>query len=215
MSEYRRSDVDCGHGTERLKAFSDGVFSIAMTLLVLELRFPKIEEQPVGDRELWMHLLATTPRFASYVISFLVIGVYWMAHHNVFQIVNRYDRGLLFWNIIFLMFVAIVPFPLGLMSEFYYSGMPWIVYCAVTVAMGLSFVQLWRFARQRGLVDEGCDPRMLRYITARGWVVPIVFMISVAIVFIDRHLAQFAPLLIFPGMMLVKRLHRVKIAARA
>src|ERR671937_1127352 len=92
--------------TARLEAFSDGVFSIAATLLVLELRVPAPD--PVG---LAAALLRQWPSYAVYAVSFLTIGIIWVNHHALFDLLRKVDRPLLFLNLLLLLCVAAVPFP--------------------------------------------------------------------------------------------------------
>lgn len=101
----------------RVEAFSDGVFAIAITLLVLEIKVP----DDAGDR-LWSALGAMWPSYAAYVVTFLVIGVMWVNHHTVFQCIARVDRKLLFLNLILLMGVAALPWPTAVVAEYLREG---------------------------------------------------------------------------------------------
>jgi uncharacterized membrane protein len=96
----------------RLEAFSDGVFAIAITLLILEVRVP------AGTRDLGGALLHIWPSYLAYVTSFLTIGVIWVNHHSVFTLLSRVDRPLVFINTVMLMVVAFIPFPTRLVAEF-------------------------------------------------------------------------------------------------
>src|SRR5690349_7248477 len=96
--------------TTRLEAFSDGVFAIAITLLILEIKVPTpAVSQAAGG--LWAALVAQWPSFASYVISFVTIGIMWINHHAMFQYIRRTDRTLLLLHIVFLLLVSFVPYP--------------------------------------------------------------------------------------------------------
>jgi uncharacterized membrane protein len=99
--------------TSRLEAFSDGIFSIAATLLVLELRVP----QP-DDQGLVAGLLRQWPSYAVYAVSFLTIGIMWVNHHALFSLVRSADRPLLFLNLVLLLTVAIVPFPTAVLGQY-------------------------------------------------------------------------------------------------
>jgi len=93
---------------DRIVFFSDAVFAIAITLLVLDIQVPEIPERLVDER-LPERLLELWPKYLSYVLSFLVILMYWMAHHSTFTAIKRYDRGLIWLNSLFLMCVAFLP----------------------------------------------------------------------------------------------------------
>src|SRR5579883_2275203 len=99
--------------TGRLEAFSDGVFAVAITLLIFNVQVPHVEDAAVGRA-----LLAQWPAYASYVVSFLTIGIIWVNHHGLFTRVQRIDRVLLFLNLALLMVVAFLPFPTALLGEY-------------------------------------------------------------------------------------------------
>ncbi len=95
---------------DRIVFFSDAVFAIALTLLVLDIKVPEIPDDLVAD-ELPAQLLALWPKYFGYVLSFVVIISFWNIHHSIFSGISGYDRGIIWLNTIFLMFVAFVPLP--------------------------------------------------------------------------------------------------------
>jgi len=103
-------------GLERLIFFSDAVFSIAMTLLALELRLPHDIAYLVNE-ELTRALLGLWKQYLAFMTSFVVIGAFWLAHHRKFRYIRRYDRGLLSLNLLLLMSVAFIPFPTAVLSD--------------------------------------------------------------------------------------------------
>ncbi|MFZ1262995.1 MAG: TMEM175 family protein, partial [Chitinophagaceae bacterium] len=104
---------------ERLILFSDAVFAIAITLLVIEIKIPEIHEN-VSDKALLQSLGHLIPKFIGFIVSFMMIGLYWTVHHRMFGFVTSYSRKLLILNLVFLFFVALMPFSTGFYSE--YSG---------------------------------------------------------------------------------------------
>ena len=104
-------------GTGRLEAFSDGVFAVAITLLVLDLHV-----DPASGRTLAAQLGAEWPAFAAYSLSFLVIGVVWVNHHALLSLAARTDRKLLFYNLILLMWVAVIPFTTATLADYLRDG---------------------------------------------------------------------------------------------
>jgi uncharacterized membrane protein len=109
------STTDRRRGPERLEAFSDGVFAIAITLLVLEIRVPSADQlsDPV---ELIKALGALWPSYVGYLISFVTIGIIWANHHNLFRLVARVSHGLVMANLLLLLTVGFVPFPTALLA---------------------------------------------------------------------------------------------------
>ena len=102
--------------TQRVEAFSDGVFAIAITLLIL------IIEPPASGKHLGHELLRLWPAYAAYAASFLTVGIMWVNHHVIFRHFDRVDRPLLLLNILLLMLIAFVPFPTRVVAEFVRSG---------------------------------------------------------------------------------------------
>ena len=113
----RGSEAEKNFGLERLVFFSDAVFAIAITLLALDIRIPNMEEIH-GDAELRRALLSLWPQYFAYMLSFLVIGASWANHHRRFGMIRRYDRTLIFLNLLLLMAIAFVPFPTSVLAEF-------------------------------------------------------------------------------------------------
>jgi uncharacterized membrane protein len=126
----------------RLEAFSDGVFAVAITLLVLEIAVPS------GDH-LWHQLKEEWPSFAAFFVSFWVIGIIWVNHHGVIDHLKRADRGVLYLNLLVLMTVVFIPFSTALIAEHLKSGadeeVAAVVYSGAFLAMGLAFGALWTY----------------------------------------------------------------------
>lgn len=180
-----------GNATARIEAFSDGVFAIAITLLVLEIRVPHVEE----GASLPGALLALWPSYSGYAISFLQIGVIWANHHNRFRFVKRSDHVLLFLNIVFLMCVAFIPFPTALLAE-YIQGSEGERQTAVAVYSGtlavtaVFFTLLWLYAaNDYRLVDRGLDPTLLRAMTRRYLAGMVLYIAAFALTFVNAVLA--------------------------
>ena len=133
-------------GTARLETFSDGVFAIAATLLVLEIGVGEPLRHALG-RE----LLDLWPSYLAYVTSFLTIGIIWVNHHAVFELIARADRTLLFVNTVFLLVVAFIPFPTKLVAEFLREGgederTAVLAYGCTLTLMAILYGLLWFYA---------------------------------------------------------------------
>ena len=164
--------------TGRIEAFSDGVFAIAITLLVIEIAVPHLEE----GRTLLGELVEQWPSYFGYMISFLQIGVIWANHHNRFRFIVRSDHVLLFLNILFLMCVAFIPFPTALLAE-YLRGTEratvGAVYAGTLAVTAVLFTLLWLYAAANyRLVDRNLDPSLLRAMTRRYVVGTIAYLLA-------------------------------------
>jgi uncharacterized membrane protein len=137
-------------GPERLEAFSDGVFAIAITLLVLEIRVPPAEDL-ASSEHLISALAALWPSYVGYVISFVTIGIMWANHHNLFRLVAAVSHGLILANLLLLLVVGFVPFPTALLAAT--LGTPSgqigvLVYAATFVGLAIAFNVLWYQVRR-------------------------------------------------------------------
>ena len=128
-------------GFERLVFFSDAVFAIAITILVLDIRLPAGEEA-LTDAELLAQLLGIWHKYLAYIISFLVIGSFWISHHRKFRYNRHYDSNLRFLNLLLLMAIAFIPFPSSVISEHGYRTAT-IFYALTIIVAGSMSVALW------------------------------------------------------------------------
>jgi uncharacterized membrane protein len=153
-----------GSGTGRLEAFSDGVFAIAATLLVLAF-------SATADATLGSQLLHAWPTYLAYATSFLTIGIIWMNHHFCVETMARADRTLMFLNLVLLMTVGFLPFPTRLVAESFQNGQGGerpavLVYSATFVLMAVVYNVWWRYAsRGRRLIRDDVPDSTIRAIT--------------------------------------------------
>jgi len=179
-----------GDDTGRIEAFSDGVFAIAITLLVIEIGVPHMNDAPLGAT-LFGELADQWPSYLAYVISFLQIGVIWANHHNRFRFIVRSDHGLLFLNILFLMCVAFIPFPTALLAEYLgetatESATAGIVYAGSLMVTAFFFTLLWLYvAGSRRLLDQSLDLTIIRAMTRRYVLGMLFYVLAFAISFVS------------------------------
>jgi uncharacterized membrane protein len=171
--------------TNRTEAFSDGVLAIAITLLVLDLRVP-VREALHGS--LAAALADEWPAFAAYVTSFLVIGIIWVNHHAVFELIGAVDRTTQFLNLLLLMTVAAIPFTTALFSAYLTAGgasarTAAVVYSVVMLAMSVAFAALYTYvARHPRLLAEGVDPAGVRASIVRFSAVGLLLYLATVVI---------------------------------
>jgi uncharacterized membrane protein len=137
--------------TNRIEAFSDGVFAIAITVLVLEIKIP--DPGSVAKRGLALSLLDIWPAYLAFIISFVTILVIWSHHHWIFTAIRSADLTLVYWNGLLLLFVTFVPFPTGLLAEYLLHPEAKVaasLYTGTFLAISLGFHGLWLHASKRG-----------------------------------------------------------------
>lgn len=154
-------------GTGRLETFSDGVFAIAATLLVLEFSVDNVQNLGHELLDLW-------PSYLAYVTSFLTIGIIWMNHHHTVSFIGRVDRTFLFVNNLLLLTVAFLPFPTGLVGEAIQQGVgeqaAALAYAATLVVMAILHQIWWQYARRnRRLISDGTPDSALRAVDRAYW----------------------------------------------
>ena len=176
--------ADRDNNTGRIEAFSDGVFAIAITLLVIEIGVPHVAGTP-----LFGALVEQWPSYLGYVISFLQIGVIWANHHNRFRFIVRSDHTLLFLNILFLMCVAFIPFPTALLAEYLQGterATAGAVYAGTLAVTAVFFTLLWLYAATNyRLVDRNLDPSLLRAMTRRYVVGMVAYLLAFLLAFVN------------------------------
>jgi uncharacterized membrane protein len=169
--------------TSRTETFSDGVFAIAITLLVLEIR------TPAHSTDLWHDLLELWPSYAAFAVSFGTIGVIWVNHHRQFELFQRADRTLMFLNLLLLFWVAFIPFPTSVVAEQFREGahedVAAAVYSATFLVMGISFLSMWTYAARSRLLDAQVTPERLRRLTRRNMLGELGYGLAVGLAFLS------------------------------
>ncbi len=176
---------------ERIVFFSDAVMAIAITLLVIDLRLPNSPGNLTADK-LSSDLQAMVPVFTSFLISFLIIGVYWIGHLGIFRFIKRYDTLLIFLNLLFLMFIVLMPFTSSLVGSSGSLTAANVIYAANAAAVGFSLSAIWWHAspKQR-LIDPGLSPSTIRLIGLGGLGAPISFLASIPVALVDPALTKY------------------------
>lgn len=198
--------IDRTFKSERVTFFSDGVMAVAITILVLDLKLP----EGMGPEAFNAALDGLWHGFWCYVLSFVVIGMLWMAHHNQFSHIERVDGGLMWLNLLFLMAVALIPFVTSLMSD-YGGPLPTALYAAVLMVSALLLAAIWWYACRNSTLMPAKLPRELRRLglLAPLWIA-LVFGVSIAVAYgVDAATAQWTWLLAAIAGPLAGRLSRI------
>jgi uncharacterized membrane protein len=164
----------------RIESYSDAVFAIAATVLVLEIRVPAIVHHT--PFEFWHALFVLWPQFLAYVTSFLVIGIYWLNHHSVFEYLARVDRPIVWRNLILLLMISFIPFPTAVITR--YVDMP-----AAVTFYGLTLLVIsiyanytwWYIVRHRYLNEAAISPASVKAATLRYALGIGFYVVAVAI----------------------------------
>lgn len=204
---------------ERMIFFSDAVFAIAITLLVLEIRIPEVTEN-VSDKVLLQALGNLVPKFIGFIISFMMIGLYWTVHHRMFGIVTSYTPALLRLNLFFLFFIVLMPFSMGFYGDYmgYQSAerqlkVPMTFYVLNLCFVGVLNYIMWRYISnpKHKLIEHPVDPIVLKMGKARAIIVPIMVFCMLPVAYIFNVLAAvYIPMLVPIAMKITKSYYSKK-----
>jgi uncharacterized membrane protein len=199
MREPKHNESRIDFQLERLSFFSDGVFAIAITLLVIEIKVPVIEH--ASNDELIHSLSHMGLRFLGFLISFAIVGQYWSVHHRIFGYVKKSNTTLVWVNLAFLFSVVLLPFSSGFIGE--YSSdlnlyVPYAIYVANICLTGFMNCWLWLYLSnpKKTLLTHEISKTRINLGLYRSLVIPIVFLISLIVFFISPITSRLIPLVI-------------------
>lgn len=177
--------------TGRIEAFSDGVFAIAITLLILTVKVPIAAE--LGEGGLSAALLAQWPQYLAFVTSFATILAKWINHHRIFTYIQRSDHTLLYWNGLVLLLVTFLPFPTALMAEYLQhpdGNVAGAIFAGSFVAISFAFKGLWNYVSKNGrLLVQSIDQDDIEQINKRFRYGPFLYLGPFAVAFISPKLS--------------------------
>jgi uncharacterized membrane protein len=188
----------------RALAFSDGLFAIAMTLLIVAVGVPDIaDKDSVGD--LADALEDLQPELISFFISFAVIGRYWLAHHQFFALLDKADQGLLGLNLVYLAFVAFLPFPTAVLGDYFENPLSITIYAVNVAAVSGMEVVLFRHAYRQKLFRRPLTPPVYRWGAAMSLSPVLIFFASIPVAYASTLVAALMWLLGIPAGILGER----------
>jgi uncharacterized membrane protein len=169
-----------GKSIERLAALSDGVFAIAMTLLVLDLHVPAIETVN-SEHDLIHQLWIATPRLIPYALTFLTLGIFWVAQQTQLSSCVRSDRNLTWIAIVFLMIVSLTPFSAALLAGFIAYRTALLIYWFNILMLGVTVMWTWTYAQRAGLIKEDVTKEMRSALERRIVIAQILYAVGAAL----------------------------------
>jgi len=203
--ETRVADHPVDLGLERIIFLSDGLFAIALTILVIDLRVPELPAMADSD-QVSAALGALLPRIFAYALSFTIISMYWVAHWRRFKLIVRADSGLAYANLLLLAFIALIPFPTALIGEHGDIPITVMLYAVTLSAAGIAGFASWVYAVRAGLVANDAPKGLMRSGAIRGLAVPVVMLGSLLLLpFASPYVVEATWLLILPVQWLIAR----------
>jgi uncharacterized membrane protein len=177
------------HALERLVFFSDAVFAIAITLLVIEIHIPELP-RGASDSAHWDALIRLAPNFAGFLISFAVVGAFWIGHHRYFALAAHYHPRILGWNLGLLAVIAFMPFVTAYLSAYMSERVPTLLYCTMLFVAASLNIKVNRTATSPPMVDEQATPEQIAYVRRRSLALFLGAATAVAFSFVIPKFAQ-------------------------
>jgi uncharacterized membrane protein len=205
MQETNRPEPAGLTKTDRLIALTDGLFATVLTILVLQIGAPGINSSWTAAQFFNYLTQLSSTSLLSYVLTFLVAGLYWQAHHRLFDFILHTDQRLIWFNLMFLLCVGLLPFSTNLVGA-HLDQISWSAYCINMVLIGLMFIWEGTYAVTHGFFVANDQPHLATHYLWRSVVTPGIFLASLVVTQIDFRVAIFFPLLIFVVRAIVDRI---------
>jgi len=173
----------------RLEGLTDAVFAIAMTILVLDIHVPELLEHATSA-DLFSSLTPLWPRIASFGVSFIILGMFWVAHHTEFRYIKKIDHMLIWLNIFYLLFISLLPFTAALLGRYPQNQTAVVIYGLHLMMMVIFQYLIWHHAVSRkGLVVEDLDPRVNKLADRVGYLGIGAYVVAIALSFWNVNFA--------------------------
>ena len=197
MTASNSDALEPGVTTHRIEALTDGIFAIAMTLLVLTLDIPEAKTELIQTVELHSMLIGQMHKFLNYALSFLLLAIFWVIHHQQFHFIKRTNHKHLWINIVTLMFIALIPFSTSLVGDYNDDMVAEFFFASNLFIIGMLFLWNWAYATKgHRLVDRSLDPQRIALGKKRGAVIPLVSLLAIVLSLTNPQFSFYAYLLI-------------------
>ncbi len=186
--------------TSRIGALSDGVFAIVMTLLVIELAVPEVPKLLAAE-QLHLKLIEMWPKFATYILSFITLGLMWSFHRIAFQHIKRVNESVIWANILYLMFVALVPFSTAILGEYTIFATTAVILWGANWILILLFYNImwWYFTKNKHLLNKDVSPLEVMQLKINGVATIILFLVAIGLSFISPYIGIAIYILMIPS----------------
>lgn len=184
--------------TSRIEAFSDGVIAIIITIMVFDLKLPQIE----SEANVWNELSTLIPRFTSYGVSFIMIAIMWVNHHQLFHQIRHTDRKLLWYNITLLFWMSLIPFVTHFIGGNPHLPYAWMLYSIVFFMNALSFSFLRNYAVRQDLLHQTISVHAHKKVLRKNQLAMLIYLCAGVLCFVSVYIS-FILLIIVPAMYFV------------
>ncbi|MDQ3854476.1 MAG: TMEM175 family protein [Thermoproteota archaeon] len=193
---------------EHVISFGDAIFAFAITLMTLSIDIPDLPPN-LTESELLGRLYELYPKVEDYIISFAVIGIFWISYHQIFNFITRSHIAMVYLNLLFLLLITFLSITTSLVIDYGSYQISYVIYCVVVIMASSLLALIWWYAtKDYRLVDKDIHPLFVRGLTVNLLLVPFVFCISILVSFFDLNIAQYFWLIIVPLNIATRRKYR-------
>jgi len=193
---------------EHVISFGDAIFAFAITLMTLSIDIPDLPTN-LTQQELLSRLNELYPQVESYIISFVIIGLFWISYHQVFNYIIRSNITLVYLNLLFLLLITFLSITTSLVIEYGSYQIPYVIYCVVVIMTSFLLAVIWWHAtKDYRFVGKDIHPLFVRGMMINLLLVPFVFAISILVSFFNIDIAQYVWLFTVPLSIAVRRKYR-------
>ncbi len=186
----KKSIIDEGDlSPNRLQALVDGIFAIAMTLLVFNIHLPELADAKNAQR-LWIEILNLWPNVLSFVISFLILGTFWVAHHTEFNYIKKLDHKLIWLNVLYLLLISFFPFTAALLGSYAHNQTAVVIYAIHLIGMVMLHYSMWQHVKNRKWLLIGTfDVKVNTLVNRLAFFAALAYGLAIVISFMSVGLA--------------------------
>jgi uncharacterized membrane protein len=185
-------------------SFGDAIFAFSITFMAISIQIPNLPEN-LTQKQVINILLGQLSHFEIYAISFFVIGIYWIAYHQIFNHITG-SHGVMIWlNLAFLFSITLISFAVDLQVQYGFYYFIFAIYALVLIISGLFLTLIWLHAKKKGLIDDSLKPTEIQNITLQSILTPSVFAFSILISIVNVQIAYYFWLVIIPTKMIIHR----------
>ena len=189
---------------EHLISFSDAIFAFSITFMAVTIEIPNLPEN-LSEAQIIQNLIGELgPRFAIYVISFFVIGVYWISYHQIFNHIVDSHTMIVWLTLVFLFFITLIPFAVDLQVDYGFYQVIFILYALVLTFGGSTLTLIWLHARKNRLIDNTVGRTEIQNVLLESILLPSVFVISILISIVNLQIAYYFWMVIVPAKIIIR-----------
>jgi uncharacterized membrane protein len=182
---------------EHVISFSDAIFAFSITFMAISIQIPNLPLNNMTEQQFITKLLQLLPQFEIYALSFMIVGIYWISYHRVFNYIRRSHSILIWLNLLFLFFITLISFATYLDFKYGNFHIVFVLYASILTITGSMLVFIWHASKENLLIDKTMSTFQRRFMLYDLTIPPGIFLISIGISFIDIQVAQYFWLLVF------------------